>query len=728
MSGSHRNELGNVEGRGTAFQAARDINLRLEPPQPPPAPRQLPQADRKYTNRSRELVTLDDLAEQARTSGRGVRALLTGPEGMGKSALLAEFAQRRHATFEHGVLHVELWRYRDREGNADYEAALDEALRSLHVRDNERVVGLGAKRARFSEVTSGLRLLVTLDDAAESREIDLFRPGNGPYAMVVACRADFPDLARLISGDAEVLRLDRLADPDGLALLSRFPEVQRRIEVVGEAEAARRLVSLCGGLPPAIRMAAAHLTARPELTINGLVEAVEARYQDAPGTSPVNAVITLALGALTEDRRELLRRLSEHPGRFFPAELGTAMMGDSAGALLRDLADASVLRTAGEAGYTIVELVRGEVRTRDPAPSRERRVADGEAILRFFTVSHTLVDLYTFGERLRLADTIGASEHTVAPADYYQQPFATPAEAADWQDRHIGHTPGLMRLAVDLGHPEAALLLADTTWLTYHGRGRLAEGTSAYGYAVAVARSCGHHAGLARTLTYLARLNIELREWERAREQLAEAETAAESSGDSLNHAVVLEGFGLLHQRMAGSDHPTALRLLGEARAIHRDRRRPRGDAMQTYQLGGLHREMGELDRSLAELTDAEDIATRRIDELSGRRELGHETYFVHDWTLLRARIRLALARTRLELSEEETAERAANAAREVFADERDPVREARALRVLGTLAERRGDERQRSALLRRAHRLYTHYHLHDEAGEITAQIERESG
>ncbi|WP_415840239.1 NB-ARC domain-containing protein [Nocardiopsis gilva] len=665
---------------------------------------------------------MDRVVEDVVRRGRGACYLLMGPEGIGKTALMAEIGARSRAEFDES-LHLDLAEVRDREGNADYAEALRRLLASLHDLTAKGMTDVDALGRRFRDITGGRRLLLFLDDVADREDVAIFTPGEGPHLMVAACRPGFVGAAAEQRDGAEVIELGRLRDRDGLRLLREYSAVDALMRDPNEGDSAEQLVDLCGGLPLALRMAATHLDRRPELTIGSLVDAVRARVFAEPGIPSAQAVIDLGLSGLSAREAELIAKAAEHPGRFFPAELGTALMGPDGPDLVAGLLEAGVLRPTGASGYSIAELARPQVRngpTRDP----DSVAVDRAVILRFFTVGHGLADLYGNGERFRLADAMDVGEFAVAPADY-PQPFTTPVEAADWQDRNLGHTPGLMRLAVDIDRPDAALLLADHTWPACYNRHRLAIGTAIFGYAVRLARALGHLHGLVRCLTYLARLHLELEDWDRTAELLKEAEAAADASGEPLNRAVVLEARGLLygHERSPAPDGEAARQALAASRAIHRERGRPRGDVLQTYQLAEGHRKDGELDRALDELRDAESRTDRRLAELDRAEDPRRSEYLVHDWKLIQGRVWLALARTLDAQGREAEAEQRAEAARRVFSDAGQPIREARALRLLAEIAERRGDSECCRALRIRTQRLYSHYHVDDEAAEIHRRI-----
>jgi hypothetical protein len=117
-------------------------------------------------------------------------------------------------------------------------------------------------------------VLVVLDDAADERQVRWLLPGSSSCGVVVTSRCRLTGLPGATQIEVGVLDADR-----ALRLLMNMLGPDR---VHAEPGAALELVSLCGGLPIALRIAAARLAARPHWGIGQLVErlAVEDRQLD----------------------------------------------------------------------------------------------------------------------------------------------------------------------------------------------------------------------------------------------------------------------------------------------------------------------------------------------------------------------------------------------------------------------------------------------------------------
>ncbi|GAB3714797.1 tetratricopeptide repeat protein [Nocardiopsis oceani] len=717
MSDPQRNEL--TDNSGTALQGRSFGDVHIGAPKPPPPPRQAPKADRRFTNRAEDLVRLESLAGDVARDRRGCVALLLGQADIGKSATLAEAADRISGYFADGVLHRDLTQWRDREGNLDVAGVLRGLLYDLHVRDADQESDVRALTGRLRGVTAGKSLLLLLDDVASDSELDQFPLGSGPHLVLAACAQGFGGAGDAIAQGAEALTLRALADEDSLRLFRSFHAVDQRLSDRREYASATQLVRLCGGLPSTIRMAAGHVNAQ-DLSVTELVAAVRSRQRSSvPPLSGAEAVIDVALSGLGSDGLRLLEFFSVCPGRSIPDELGRSALGDRAPEVIARLADASLLHPATGNGRGMVELVRSRVRE----GTAERWRFGAAAVLRFFTVTHHLADRVGLGERHRLTTDLNTAELTTAPADY-RPPFTTRREAADWQDQYLAHVPELMRMAYEIGNPVAVLVLADAVWPVCHGRRRLEIGTRIYEFALKVARQADHRSAVVRCAVYLARILTELGSAERAAALVAEAAEAAE--GTELDRAVVLETEGLLRERfpdLRGSSQATSGELLTRSRDIHRRLGRPRGDALQTYQLGNGARDRGDLATAEAELREAERLAENRLSELSRVPDRSDRRWLIDDWRLLLAKVRLSLARVLIDRGRCDQAEAAADGAMMVFDEFAEPVKQVQAARLLARIARERGEGGQARAWLVWAGQVAEYYHLEGDVRKIAAEL-----
>ncbi|MFJ2187042.1 BTAD domain-containing putative transcriptional regulator [Kitasatospora sp. NPDC087861] len=328
------------------------------PPAAPRVPRQLPRRPVDFVGREPEGRWLDRECGPER-AGDGL-ALVVGPAGAGKSALVTAWAHRCAPHFPDGQLFADL-RGLDPAGPADPEAALGGFLRALGVSEAAVPADRDGRAALYRDRTRGRRVLVVLDDAADADQVaDLLPQGPG-CAAVVTSRGS---LEGLVAADgAALLRLTPLPGADAVRLLERALTPDR---LRAEPAAAAELAGLCDHLPLALRIAAARLATRPDWTIADLVaeladEQTRLPVLDADGTTGVSTELLLTYRRLSPGAAELLTLLAVHPGREIDTLTSAALLGSdpaTARQALGELAAHHLLTGAAPGRYGRAELVR----------------------------------------------------------------------------------------------------------------------------------------------------------------------------------------------------------------------------------------------------------------------------------------------------------------------------------------------------------------------------------
>jgi hypothetical protein len=98
-------------------------------------PRQLPAASPHFTGRDAELMTLSARLERANGTGRPAAVfVITGPAGVGKTALAIHWAHRVAGEFPDGQLHVDLRGFAPAGSPLDPADVLHAFLQALGVR------------------------------------------------------------------------------------------------------------------------------------------------------------------------------------------------------------------------------------------------------------------------------------------------------------------------------------------------------------------------------------------------------------------------------------------------------------------------------------------------------------------------------------------------------------------------------------------------------------------
>ncbi|MGW2474837.1 AfsR/SARP family transcriptional regulator [Streptomyces sp. NPDC001665] len=373
----------------------------------------LPRAPRGFHGRGAELTALSRAA-----AGEAPVCLVTGPAGVGKTALALHWARRSPAAFPDGRLFADLRGFGET-GEPTPLEVLREFLLALGVAPRRVPESVTGAAALFRSLTDRLSLLVVLDNARDSSQVRPLLPGGADCVTLVTSRHR---LDGLIASDAAVpVPVDILEPTDGTALLAGVLGEER---VLAEPVAARRLAELCGGLPLALRVTAARLAGRPQWTLAAMADELadersRLSYLDVEDTG-VSAALRLTVQQLPPDAVRHLGRLGHHPGSHFDPYTAAALAGGdpvTAGAALERLAAAHLVTEAGPGRWILHDLVRLYARGLDPAAAPDALVG--------------VLDHY-IATALAAADTAepGGEPCFVLPDD-----FRAPTATRDFTDR-----------------------------------------------------------------------------------------------------------------------------------------------------------------------------------------------------------------------------------------------------------------------------------------------------
>ncbi|MGW0643248.1 AfsR/SARP family transcriptional regulator [Streptomyces sp. EN27] len=350
----------------TAPTAASPVPHPPHPGEPLPVDL-LPRAPRGFHGRAAELAALTRAA-----AGEAPVCLVTGPAGVGKTALALQWAHRSGALFPDGRLFADLRGFSDA-GEPALIDVLREFLLALGVAPRRVPESAPAAAALFRSLTDRRRVLVVLDNARDSATVRALLPGGSDCVTLVTSRHRLEGL--IASDAARPVPLDTLEADDGTALLAGVLGEER---VLAEPVAARRLAELCGGLPLALRVTAARLAGRPRWTLAALADELadeqgRLAYLDVDDTG-VAAALRLTVQHLPPDAVHQLARLGHHPGGHFDPYAAAALAGTdpvAAAAALERLAAAHLVAETAPGRWILHDLVRLYARGLDPESAHE---------------------------------------------------------------------------------------------------------------------------------------------------------------------------------------------------------------------------------------------------------------------------------------------------------------------------------------------------------------------
>ncbi len=441
-----------VENRisgGVFFHAViqgRDITVQL-PPQITPALSGLPAASVTFTGRDEQVEEL--LGVLAPGADRPQAVLVAGLAGVGKTELVLQTAAqalRRPGWFPGGVLFLDMFGY-DPERRLSHGHALDGLLRALgmpgehlpvNVQDRSRLYR--SILANFAE--QGRRILVVIDNVSTADQARPLLPADGTTAALLTSRHTLDLDARLHDLDI----LDEHASVELLrqALLRARGAADTRVD--DAPEQAATIARLCGGLPLALRIAAAQLadiSTRPLASLAGTLEAAHTRLDRLRREDrAVRAAFDLSYQRVSDDHARLFRLLPLNAGP--------------------DLSTESAAYLAGIDQYRTEELLQDL--------TRAHLIAPGPTWGRWRM--HDLVRLFAdeLGETQALPDGRGAARERLL--DWY---VATAREA----DERLSGVAGTARFpnraaAVSWLETERPNLVASARAAEEHGLGRRA--------------------------------------------------------------------------------------------------------------------------------------------------------------------------------------------------------------------------------------------------------------
>jgi len=558
--------------------------------------------------------------------GRVPVVALSGPAGVGKTALAIHAAHRLAERFGDGQLYVDLHGATTGLAPLAPVEVLGRFLRALGVDPAAVPTSVEEASAAFRSRVAGRRLLLVLDNAADAAQVTPLLPASPGCGVLVTSR-------RVLSAldGARHVRLEVLAPGEAVELLGRLAG---REQVAAEPEAAAKVARLCGWLPLGLRIAGGRLAVRPTWPVSALAErlADARRLLDELELAEVGvrASFTVSVeqlragdGPVDRAAAEAFGLLGLLDGPDVGVPVAARLLDNSeerAERVLERLVDAQLLETPTPGRYRLHDLLR--LYARELASRRYAQPVLAAALTRalgFYvaTAWHTLALLRPGDYRLQAADDRWCEGGLK---------FADEQAALGWLEAErpnllaaVGQaaaTPGV--------HPEIAIQLAQALFGYFCVRSHWEDCVQASQTALETARRIGDRAAQARAYNDLGGAYLRRGQYDRALGNHQPSLALYRKLGDRLGQAGSLTNLGVVHKRLGRYEE--ALACQQESLALSQELGDRAGEAETLNELGVVYQRQGRYREALA--CHEESLALRRElnqphGEAESLRELG---------------------------------------------------------------------------------------------------------
>jgi DNA-binding SARP family transcriptional activator len=361
-------------GPGAQIQRLQQLMLAADPALEPPSirravaapapvvpPAQLPPDITDFIGRQDVIAKVRGVLDSHRDDTAVPIVSITGMPGVGKTTTAVHIAHAVRGDFPDGQLYVSLGGSRGVPEDPTQVLAL--FLRSVGI-SADMLESLNDRVAAFRTWTSGRRVLMLLDDADSTAQVEPLLPAGQHCAAIVTNRFPLYGLPSVLP-----VRLGTVDVDEGAELLAR---IVGRDRVEHERAAAADIVRMVGGLPLAIRFLGQRLASvrphRLDQFVQRLTEA-DGRYRLSDLAyvgMDLRARLEASYRKLSERDRSAFRLLAVLRGSTFTADdaAGVFRMDVAAAEItLLRLVDAQLVQVdggdpAGRRRYGLHELVR----------------------------------------------------------------------------------------------------------------------------------------------------------------------------------------------------------------------------------------------------------------------------------------------------------------------------------------------------------------------------------
>ncbi|MGW5049864.1 BTAD domain-containing putative transcriptional regulator [Actinokineospora sp. NPDC004072] len=553
-------------------------------------PCRLPPPPRHFVGRAQELHSLTESMETAAGDGSVPITVITGTGGVGKTWLALHWAHCHQDRFPDGMLHVNLRGFARDAEPTPASTAVRAFLDALGVAAQGIPDDLDAQVNLYRDLVAGKRMLILMDNAADTDHVVPLLPGSSACMVLITSRRRLTGLAT--THGALLLDLDVLDEDEALQLLEGRVGSGR---VAAEPEATAEVLTACGGLPLAIGIVAARANASPSFPLAVLAEELrdQANRLDALDAGELStnlrAVLSSSCAALSDEAAFVFAGLALAPGPDIGFPAAMRLLDRPAAqlrVLLRELEHAHLLQQHAPGRYRMHDLVRLYAAERaqhdwtaDDQDAGLRRLV--EFLLRTTYAAESLVDPFRPWFTLPEPDP-----------GYVPHCMTTAAEAREWFRTEYANLLAAHASAVERAWHSSVWGLTWSLGTSHRWRGNHHEMVGVWEAGKHAADQQGDPATRAAARRLLGAACGRVRRFADGAAYLTEALAIAKSIGDLAEQAHAHRALAVILAKMG--DNRRALRHCTRALALYRTLGEPVWEADALNGVGWYHAQLGD--------------------------------------------------------------------------------------------------------------------------------------
>jgi tetratricopeptide (TPR) repeat protein/transcriptional regulator with XRE-family HTH domain len=651
----------------------------------------LPRDTWSFTGRAAELRELDSAAKD--TDGMVAIYAIGGLPGIGKTALAVHAAHRLVPQFPDGQIYLPLHAHAANQAQVEPADALASLLQMQGVGAAQIPSGLEARASLWRDRVSGKRLLLVLDDAADSDQVRPLLPGAAGSLVLVTSRNRLTALE-----GAVVISLDALPTAEAAELLVRLAA---RPGLAVNDPAVAEICRACGYLPLAIGLMAGRMHHHSSWGIADFAtDLAAAQDRLAPMHAEnlsVHAAFDLSYRDLSGDQQRMFRRLGLHPGTDIDAYAAAALDDitlNAAKTQLEGLFDHYLLAEPARDRYRFHDLIREYARQlADTDPADERAEAVGRLL------DYYLYTVDAASRQLRRGADAGKVTKSKHVKPEHAPEISGRPEALAWLSAERLNLHAVAGSAAAHGKPAHAAAIPAAMHTFLRSQGHWEQAMTLHHSAIEVAREIGTKQAEARALTDLGDMQYLTDDYQGAEASLRMALHMCTELEDRLGQADALRELGAV--QLARGEHDAAGESLARALEKYMSLSDLIGEADALRELGAVQQARGRYQEATASLDRALALY-RKLGDRLGEADALSDTGTV-----------------RLACGDYDGAARSQQEALGLYQVLGDRLGEANALTYLGTVQQMSGAHDDAKASLDQAVLLYQR--LGDKSGEAEA-------